>query len=76
MINYKVKEFCFKIWKKVYETNCVFSMKKIKIKKKDYNVKFCIRYRPVWKLEWILERGWWNDKGIWTENWIFNDWIL
>ena len=41
-----------------------------------YGVCYCIRYRPVGILEWILARGWWNDKGIWTEDWIFNDWEI
>ena len=43
---------------------------------KEYCVKFCIKYRPVWLLEWILARGWWNDKWIRTEDWIFNDWKI
>lgn len=41
-----------------------------------YGVCYCVRYRPIGVLEWILARGWWNDKWIWTEDWIFNDWIL
>lgn len=40
---------------------------------KTYWVKYCIRYRPLWMLEWILERGWWNDKWIWTDDWVFKD---
>ena len=74
IVNYKLKEICFKIFKKTYETNWIFHDKKFKIYKKDYWVKFCIRYRPVNTLEWILARGWWNDKWFRTEDWIFNDW--
>lgn len=43
---------------------------------KKYGVCYCVKYRPIWLAEWILARWWWNDKGIWTEDWIFNDWIL
>lgn len=42
----------------------------------SYWVAYCVRYRPIWFTEWILARGWWNDRGIWTEDWIFNDWIV
>lgn len=43
---------------------------------KTYWVSYCIKYRPLWLSERILERWWWNDKWIWTADWIFNDWIL
>ena len=43
---------------------------------KQYGVCYCVRYRPIWMLERILARGWWNDKWIWTADWIFNDWII
>lgn len=75
-VNYKAKKFCFKNLQKLYETNWVFTDKKCKLKKKEVCVKFCVRYRPVWLLEWILARGWWNDKWVWTEDWIFNDWKI
>lgn len=71
-----VGEFCSKIHNKINEANWVFWVKKAKIIKKEYWVKFCVRYRPVGMLEWILARGWWNDKWIWTEDWIFNDWKI
>ena len=44
--------------------------------KKSICVKFCVKYRPVSTLEWILARGWWNDKWFRTEDWIFNDWKI
>lgn len=50
--------------------------KNYKMRKKEYWVKFCVKYRPVGMLEWILARGWWNDKWIRTPDWIFNDWKL
>lgn len=43
---------------------------------KEYSVSYCIRYRPVWAIEWILLRWRWNDKGVWTDNGIFNDWNI
>jgi len=44
--------------------------------KDKFWVCYCIRYKPIWSLEWILVRWRWNDRGIWTANWIFNDWIV
>lgn len=41
-----------------------------------FGVCYCVSYRPVGTLEWILARWWWNDKGVWTPDWIFNDWII
>lgn len=61
------KLFCAELKQKEY---------KVKQVKKEICVKFCIKYRPVSTYEWILARGWWNDKWYWTENWIFNDWKI
>ena len=46
------------------------------IKNNKYEIEYCIRYRPVWAIEWILLRWRWNDKGVWTDNGIFNDWNI
>ena len=43
---------------------------------KYYWVAYCIKYRPLWMSERILQRWWWNDKWIWTADWIFNDWKI
>ena len=42
----------------------------------EIELSYCIRYRPLGLSEWILDRWWWNDLGLWTEDWIFNDWII
>lgn len=42
----------------------------------EFELCYCVRYRPLELSEWILDRGWWNDKWEWSEDWIFNDWIL
>ena len=49
--------------------------------KPEYNVKsgidqnfgflYCVSYRHPSLPEWILARGFWNDAGIWTADWIF-----
>lgn len=44
--------------------------------KNKFKLCYCIRYKPVWSDEWILVRWRWNDYGIWTADWIFNDWII
>lgn len=44
--------------------------------KNAFQICYCIRYRPVWAIEWILLRWRWNDKGVWTDNGIFNDWNI
>lgn len=44
--------------------------------KVKYWISYCIRYRPLWLSEWILQRGWRNDRWEWTEDWIFNDWHI
>ena len=69
---YLIDKYCKKYWieklkNPTYEVNS---------SQNKYGVCYCVRYRPVWVLEWILARGWWNDKGIWTADWIFNDWII
>lgn len=59
--------------------NITSQEKKFDINYIDYkkqNICYCIRYRPIWLSERILARWWWNDKGIRTEDWIFNDWIV
>lgn len=45
----------------------------VKEKVKRYGVAYCIRYRPLGLLEWILARGWWNDRGIRTPYGKFKD---
>ena len=42
----------------------------------EFELCYCVRYRPLELSEWILDRWWWNDKWYWTEDWIFNDWII
>lgn len=59
-----------------FNSELIDKEKNCKMKKKEYWVKFCVKYRPVGMLEWILARGWWNDKWIRTPDWIFNDWKL
>ena len=54
------KQSCYKVW------DCSL----------NYWVSYCVKYRPAWMDEWILARWWWNDAGIWTPDWIFNDWII
>lgn len=39
-----------------------------------YWVTYSMKYRPLWLSEWILLRGWRNDKGLWTADGIFIDW--
>lgn len=41
-----------------------------------YWVEYCIKYRPLWLSERILQRGWWNDEWIWKDDWVFNDWNI
>ena len=41
-----------------------------------YGVEYCIKYRPLWLSERILQRGWWNDEWIWKDDWVFNDWNI
>ncbi len=43
---------------------------------KSFWVAYCIKYRPLWMTERILQRWRRNDKGIWTADWIFNDWKI
>ena len=42
----------------------------------EFELSYCVMYRPLWLPEWILDRWWWNDLGYWTEDGIFNDWII
>jgi len=62
---------------KKYDVKCeekpVYS---VELNQEKYGVCYCVRYRPVWLLEWILARWRWNDKGIWTADWTFNDWNI
>lgn len=61
---------------KEYEAECKSKEYKAEYSQNKYGVAYCVRYRPIWFVEWILARWWWNDNGIWTEDWIFNDWIV
>lgn len=67
------KQFCFKIITKVNESKPLLRTKNSKFINHTHGVCYCIRYKPVGALEWILLRGWWNDKGIWTEDGIFKE---
>ena len=78
-------EYKSQLKQKIYKTKLTYKIFRVKelVKKywiktstNKYNVSYCVSYKPVWTLERILLRGWWNDKGIWTEDWIFNDWII
>lgn len=66
------------VWMSKYkaeeEKNNHYSVEETKGNK--FQIEYCVRYRPVWMPEWILERWWWNDRWEWTPNGIFNDWIV
>ena len=67
------KYFCCKIYTKLNESKPIFKANNAKYIKRKYGVSYCVRYRPVWLLEWILARGWWNDTGIRTPDGKFKD---
>ena len=61
---------------KQYEVECKEKEYGVSYTQDKYGVCYCVRYKPMGFIEWILERWRWNDAGIWTEDWIFNDWIV
>lgn len=38
---------------------------------KEYEFNICVAYRDPYLPEWILARWYWNDKWIWTPDWVF-----
>jgi len=71
------KKYLADVWKKYFIVNWWENkLYSVSESKKSYGVCYCISYRPIGMLEWILQRWWWNDRGIWTADGIFNDWII
>ena len=41
------------------------------VKCKEFSFQYCVSFRDPNLPEWILARWRWNDKWIWTPDWIF-----
>lgn len=67
------KYFCIKNFTKLNDAKPLYKENKAEYIKRKYGVYYCVRYRPVGLLEWILARGWWNDAGIRTPDGKFKD---
>ena len=48
----------------------------VDVSQSEYEVCYCVKYKPVWSSERILARWWRNDRGERTEHWTFNDWKI